>query len=340
VHFEKSSEGVQAAILAVLTETGDESVTLVCEASKNFLKNHPSVVLPGGTGKGKWAPKEMKMSANFEYKRTVPRSLSFHDAPVPDHRDINLPKRPPSRDTFPGPDRDNFDGNYPHDVYFRRKGPSFSKQEPFHPQYMQESSNYNKEFYIMQNPEDVYYTAQNSEDMQGDLSNQAYIPVQNHYQNPYYDVRFRQHSMALVPVMKEVRELDPASSPLGPFPIPIIPREMQKYQYIPSFDTLPAPQRRLSRERFVDVQLSDFGEEVYSPTSTYPPAYVESFSPYPYTYSDSLQPQPSVQYMYPISNNGYNSYQRSFNYNQIEGSYQQPYAYAMSKPQVAPIVMK
>eukprot|EP00596_Hydrurales_sp_CCMP1899_P002230 CAMPEP_0119037192 /NCGR_PEP_ID=MMETSP1177-20130426/5398_1 /TAXON_ID=2985 /ORGANISM="Ochromonas sp, Strain CCMP1899" /LENGTH=514 /DNA_ID=CAMNT_0006998115 /DNA_START=120 /DNA_END=1664 /DNA_ORIENTATION=+ len=363
VHFEKSSEGAQAAILAILTETGDEFVTLVCEASKNFLKYHPSVVLPGGGGSGKekGAPKERRMSGNFEHKKKASRSLSFHDAPVPAHRDMTLPKRPPSRSgSFSVPDRDNSDENYPR---VRRQGSSFCqgasfpKQEPFHPQYMQESSNYNKEFNIMPNSEDMYYTLQNPENMQGGLSNEAYIPVQNHYQNPYYDPRFRQHSMAPVPPMKEGGEIDPASSPHGPVPMPVTPPGMQEYQYPPNFNMLPAPQRRLSQmSDFGDPQrrlsqmsdfgepqrrlshVSDFGEEVYSPNSTYPPVdYAQSSPSYPDTYSDSNQPQYPVQYIYPGSNNGYNSYQGSFGYNEIEGGYEQPYEYTLPKLEVAPI---
>jgi hypothetical protein len=211
-----------------MTETGDELVSLVCEASKNLLKHHPLLVLPDK--KKETSHKSGPSRINLENGRSN-RSLSFHDIPTHDPRhNISHTKRPPTRSgSFPGTDRDIREYK---DVHNKRKGPgNFPKNRPGQPQYVQGSSNYDTECYLMYNA-DVCLAClrcQSTEDMQDKLSSQqAYYPVQNQYQcSPYYDTRFQQHIMTPGPLPFVPIDLDIPSSPLGPVPIPLSPRGMQ-----------------------------------------------------------------------------------------------------------------
>ena len=47
VHFEKTNEGMKAAVLAVENEIGDSTVSLECEVSKNLLKHSPFLRMTG-----------------------------------------------------------------------------------------------------------------------------------------------------------------------------------------------------------------------------------------------------------------------------------------------------
>jgi hypothetical protein len=215
-----------------MTETGDELVSLVCEASKNLLKYHPLLVLPDK--EKETSHKSGPSRINLENGRSN-RSLSFHDIPTHDPRhDINHVKRPSSRSgSFPGTDRDIREYK---DVYNKRKGPgNFPKNRPGQPHYVQDSSNYDKECFLMYNADQIngYWEhppqSQSTEDMQAKLSSQqAYYPVQNQYQSsPYYDTRFQQHIMTPGPLPLVPIDLDIRSSPLGPVPIPLSPSGMQ-----------------------------------------------------------------------------------------------------------------
>lgn len=267
MHFEKSVEGVQAAIHAVITETGDSLVSLECEASKNLLKYHPLLDLPN---KEKESSKPKTANPKWGNQRMMRRSLSFNDIPAkrngthPNSCDVEIPSRAPPGAIPPAPERDNNNptysrGNYT-DVQVNRKGmrgPQFpmalqgvggsphlgedSMMSPVHPQYMKNNSDDDKDCYVMcdTDPRYWYYLPPNQVDMQASQSRQAYYPVQNHHQNPYYDARYQHHNSASALISSELSELErvrrspPVFVPVSPRgPEPQVNKYDTKYVYI------------------------------------------------------------------------------------------------------------
>lgn len=175
------------------------------------------------------------------------RSLSFHDVPAnrnrvrSDSRDIELPNRPPPRATFPPPDRDHSNPPYSRgdykDAYAKRKGgqfpmahgsPQLGPMMSVHHQYMQNSSNYDKDGYQYDTDSRGcrYFLPQNQDEMQWNQPRQqAYYPP--HHQNTYYDSRYQNHYLASAP-SNDLSELEHVRrSPQGPVATPVSPRGSQ-----------------------------------------------------------------------------------------------------------------